>query len=754
MFSRAIFLFCFLFCLPSISQANFFKEISCFKDMKRYYPDLIKGNLEWQQQKRFFRCFHDTLELFVEKNIFVHDSSRDHFTKEEIFKMFHLYFEYEEEESRRLTDQVFAVKKLLIGGSADQLKDQEIESIYKMVYDYQEIYFILHKQIPVFHKAFNEEESITPEEMEKALTKIKTAFNLLERAYHRENIVYQIDDLDSYDKYLKEFELVEATGTETVKQGIWFIQNLLTAVLFPQKEIAGENWKVALNSLYETFHFLFYYKTQFVNADLSPPFLTYKILNSAEIMLSALQVEETSDTENKRAIPLKNVDEMLSVLLSFLKQSSRASDLKDSFFANFDERSIPLLTRTLSCFSLKAVQEGSCKSEWKKDSSLPVVTLSFSDTQFEIFSDRMVQREQSPNEMAFIGQGQLEQLKQWLVDYKNSISKIYYGDVDSVALNRQFEHWLSPFFGWENNGRIEFGSFNQSSSNEKFYQLLDYQAFLSVLFSSYFPDGFFSSEEGEPVSISFKTWKRMVEDISPALVVLGGEQGYGSSWRSALFDLFYFADTFLYSSNRDELLSHRELIDLAVHFLEGMKSVKLAESKMPHWCDGDLNSSCVAKQLLKDQELLAVYPRFQTYLFEDQIDKYAEHISAILGKDTVQAFDLLPVFVLIQTVELNYDIIDRNQSFNLESDELALFANKFEEQLAYQIPFLSSKEQAYSYLMYSFKTGNMPFFTGDRLTTLEFSNWHLNSKNQQSFKISPNEFHFLIFDFYKLYKNL
>ena len=38
--------------------------------MGRYYPYLVKGELIWEKQKRFFRCLHDTLELFVEKKNF------------------------------------------------------------------------------------------------------------------------------------------------------------------------------------------------------------------------------------------------------------------------------------------------------------------------------------------------------------------------------------------------------------------------------------------------------------------------------------------------------------------------------------------------------------------------------------------------------------------------------------------------------------------------------------------------------------
>ena len=721
-----------------------------------YYPYLAKGELEWPEQKRFFRCLHDTLELFVEKGIFTHDPSRDHFTKTEIFRLFHLYFEYDSNLSRRLTEQVFALKKILIGGSVDQLKDQEIADFYRLIYDYQEIYFILHKQIPIFRKVFTGgSDGITPEQSERALNQMRKSFVLLGRAYTRENIVYPIGELYKYYEYLTESQLVKPSGSETVKQSAWFLHNLLQGLFSPQKEIKGKKgWSMALNSLYETINLLFYYKTYFLN-NLSSPERTYRIIESAEIVIDSLQQIQAKG--NKKGFPLKNLDEMLSVLFSFFDPVAPAEAVANSFFANIHlGQSIPLLTRTLFCFSLESSAEKNCKSQWGSGSASPVVTLSFADSRFEFFPDEIKENPIS-NSSIFVDREKLGILKRWLSNYKKSILKIHYGDVHFVAVDRQFDHWLSPFFGWEDNSRIVFGSFHPPEGHEKFYQLLDYQALLPLLFASYLPEGFFSSEkeEGESVSIPFQTWKRMVEDISPVLAVLVGKEGYQFSWRRALFDFFHFADTFLYSSNRDKLLNAREFIDLTVHFLEGVKSAQLAYSKISNGCADHLNSSCAAEKIIEDQEILAAYPRFQKYLFASQIGKYKDRITAVLEKrgKPNQSFSFLPLFILMQTMELNYELIDRNQSFNLESDELLLFAKNFEDQLVGRIPYLLNRQQARSYLMYSFKMGNMPFFTGHSLTPLKFANWHLNPKNREPFIISPNEFHFLIFDFYKLYQN-
>ena len=758
MFSKKLFIFCFVFGLSSVSYANIFSELTCVQDMNRYYPYLIQGKLKWPEQKRFFRCLHDALELFVEKDIFTHDPSRDYFTKGEIFKMFHWYFEYGEDRSRQLTNQIFALKKILIGGSIDQLKDQEIETFYKLIYDYQDIYFTLHEQIPVIRQVFSSSEGITPEQNEEALNKIRNSFVLLERAYDRENIVYPIDDLHRYGEYLQELQHMESVDIATVQKSMWFLQNLFEGIFFPKKNIQEKEWKAAFYSLYKTIELFFYYKTYFMGRDLSPTDLTYRMLDSAEILISSLQVEGMQRDENNKGFPLNNLDGMLSVLFSFWDQNS-SDFFRDGIFKNIHQNQlVPLLTRALNCFFIDSSAEKNCKSTWGSGgTSSPMVVLSFSDAQFDFFPNR-VETHLYPGSLDFMDQRKLQHLKQWISNYKDSMWEIHYGNVRTVAAHRQFDHWLSSFFGWEAKGRIEFGSFHPPSDKSKFYQLLNYHAFLPLLLSSYMPEGFFfSQDEEKPASMPFETWKSIVEDISPVLAVLVGNPGYKSSWRPALFDLFNFADSFLYSSNRDGFVDSMELMDLTVHFLEGMKSVKMANKKLSTWCTGHLNAGCVTKKLLEDQELLAAYPRFQNYLFDLQMDQYVEKVSAILGgpEEPVQALDLFPVFLLIQTMELNYELIDSNRSFNLESNELALFAQKFEEQLAFQIPYISNREQAQSYLMYSFKTGNIPFFTGDRWAPLAFTNWHLDSsKNRRPFKISPNEFHFIIFDFYNLYQNL
>ena len=86
--------------------AETFKELTCVKDLNRYYSYFVKGKLNLDQQDRVFNCVWGFLDAVVNKEIVTHTPDRDHFTKYEIFKMFHILFEYEEERSKQLTEKI------------------------------------------------------------------------------------------------------------------------------------------------------------------------------------------------------------------------------------------------------------------------------------------------------------------------------------------------------------------------------------------------------------------------------------------------------------------------------------------------------------------------------------------------------------------------------------------------------------------------------------------------------------------------
>ena len=97
-------------------------------------------------------------------------------------------------------------KKILIGGSIDSIKDEELSKLLNLVFDYKEAYYIIHKEIPIFKKLFKGER-ISSERSKKNLEQLRKTSLLLSRAYKRENVSYTVEDLSKYPKYLKKEDL-------------------------------------------------------------------------------------------------------------------------------------------------------------------------------------------------------------------------------------------------------------------------------------------------------------------------------------------------------------------------------------------------------------------------------------------------------------------------------------------------------------------------------------------------------------------
>ena len=709
--------------------------------MQQYYPYLAKGQLRWEQQKRFFHCLHGVLDLIINKKVFVHDSSRDYFTKAEVFKLFHLYFKYDKRTANRFTNQLLTVKRILIGGSVNQLKDRELSILFNLVYDYKDAYFIVRKQLPILVQIFKGKPgAITVEERLKALKQLKKAFDLLESAYKREKITYPIQDIYRYGEYFRQAGLLEQN--HKVNMSFDFIHNLIKGTVFPKTEIKSSQWGAVFNVFYKSLDLLSYYKAYF-KTNLSDLQSDYIKLESARLFLSLLS--ENTD----KGFPLKNLDEMLYILVSFFDEQVKKPSSQNLLVNLRNKRNIRFFTRSLICFSLNSSAQVDCPADWKKDNS--TVVFSFPDSQFQFFPKRIEMKNISNSSRIFLSSKTIELLNNWVHTYKTDLFDLHKGHLTALAHHYHFDHWMDQYFGWNRDNRIQFGSFYPSGDQEKAHQMLNYKAILSLLFSSYLPSDYFSNDENQ---ISFEVWKNMVREVSPLLAVLSGSKGYKPEWRKSFYGLFQLADSFVNSSNKDQNLSSKELIDLTAHLVSAVKSSQIAVERISGFCGHSSDSLCMAEAIVKEPDILSAYPRFQEYIFDFKELVYIEKIQKVLGEvnSNFTSFQFLPLFFLIQSMEVNYHIIDRNQSFNLESDELLLFAKRFQNDIREKIPYVFNSEQALSYLMYSFKTGNMPYFTGSDFEPVRYINWHLSSKKYQEFTVAPNDFHFLVFDFYNLYK--
>lgn len=714
--------------------ADVFKELTCVKDVNQYYPAFLDGGLDLDQQDRFFNCVWGFLDAVVNKKIIFHTPERDHFTKHEIFKMFHILLEYEEEKARRLTNKLLFFKKFLIGGSIDTIKDQELSDLMNLMFDYKEAYYIIHKEIPVFKKLFRGER-VNSGKTDKTLEQLRKTVLLLSRAYQRESVSYTIEDLSQYPSYM-------GWGDLKAKAFFTLLQNLFEGALFPQKEIEGEGWPVFVNVIRRSFDFLFYHN-QYLLKDLTEMQFAYNSLLALEKFFSILSSNESLFLE--RGFPIRNLDNILKTSLDLLSAQRRSP----AFLSHFekDEGRIHFLTRTLFVLALSPPEQRVTAGNWEATESL--VSFSFPDSKFHFFEDHFTEKSLPID--YFISSEKIQKIEAWIKDYKQGLLSIHHGFIEETAVEKDMDHWLDLFFGWGEEKQMIYGAFTESDNHSKMIHLLSYQAFLSLILSHYAPEGYFNSDSGE---LSSQEWRKIISDLSPFLAIAFGLDGFQESWRKSLEDLFLTADLFLNSSDINNGLSRKELLDLSIHLSSALSHSQKVFPELMSLCEERDFSNCVAVTLLDKEEMLSPYPRFKDYIFPVKRQEYEAHIQKVLSgleKEGSSGGGLLELFFLIQLMELNYyRKIDSNLSFNLEFEELFVFADSLKERVFLNIPYLYSSNQALAFLLYSFQSKEIPFFTGDELEPVRFSHWYLNPQIRSSFYITPNDFHNLAFEFYHL----
>ena len=697
--------------------------------MQSYAPHLSTGQLTKEQQNRFFDCVWGVLDLIVVKRMIVHDDSRDHFTREDIFRLFNDYFEYDKKTALQFTNFIFVGKKILVGGSIAQLKDQELALIFRLIDDYRNSYYIIHKQLPLLRNASKPQHKLSKEQIALILKKFKRSFKTLKTAYQRENVIYTIQDLNRYGEYLN-------TNKEKTHHLFSLFQGLFEGVLFPQTKIQDQNWDTAFKMLYKSLNLFLYYTAHFKDS-LHDMEKRYIHLESANLFLDMI-----SENPNQ-GFPVKSLDKMFLSAIGLLEGQSLSLDRFLSKLKN--KTHLALITRSILCFSLKHPKGCNVNRQASQ------IQVSFPDVEFTLSDGQFVKKDSDTKSILFLTSAQIQNMQKWLNDYQEGIQHIYYDLITETALKYQFDQWLDPFFGWNKDGII-FGAFDSTTSAEKSFWLLENQVFLSFFLESHTPKGFFSSTEQ---TISLKTWKQIFSDFSPMLSVLLDIPAHDSSIKQQANALFSLADQFLNSSDRNQSLNSKELLDLSVHLFSALKQSDRAFNEISKHCSKNNIKKCRVQTFFEEQKLLSAYPRFKEYIFKETQPTYYKKISLVLdsiNENHFSSMDLLPLFFLIQVMETNYHLLDSNQSFNLEAHELLSFAHAFKNEVYANIPYIYSKKQAMSYIMYSFKTGVIPFFTGSDEAPIQFSHWHFHPESRKPFTITANEFHFLIFDLYNLYK--
>ena len=719
----------------------------CYSDMTDFYPDLLSGRIGLRQRDRFFRCLHDTLELLAEGNFLTHDQNRDHFTREEVAKIFYHILGYDVDSAWRSADTVLLIKKIFVGGAIDKLRDEEIRLFYNITYDLESAYSYLQPVIPILRKAFSGNGALSEAEAKRAEEAIKQALLVLMRAYQRENLVYRIDDLEHYAHYMSRLGWTPAKLSGAIRSGFGFLHHLIGGLFPASLSVQGSGWPVFMEAFYDSIKVFFYYRTHLSGAQRGRR--DYRVLDLVRMVVDLLPI----GYQTKNVFPIKSLDGMLANMADFIGER-----LFSGFFSNVAENLnrehvIPLLTRTLFCFSFNPPdQERPCRAEWGEGEGEGAVTLFFQDAEFALFPDRIEKKDLYHKGSFMLSSEPLKDFRNWLFDYKNSVVDINSGIGRDSLIRRRMGHWLDPFFGQLDDGRMAFGSYRSQTSRDQLLSLLHSQAPLPLFLNAYIPRGYFFEKGGR---VSRQTWRDIVREVSPAVMVLTGSKGYTLEHKASWDNLFTLGDSFLYSSDQDGALSPEEINDTLTHILEGLKNSRFLLRRISSQ-RGAVSPARAARALIQDQEILSPFLRVQANLsHRPQQALYSEKLLAVLKLEgeRLETMDFLPLFVLLSAIEVNFYRLDKNRSLDLDENELIPFISRFEERLAQQLPYIYNSEQARAWLLHSFQTGDMPFLTGSASTPLEFLNRRLDPDSFSPVVASSNVFDLLILDFYKIYRD-
>ncbi|MGI9549442.1 MAG: hypothetical protein ACR2M7_05685 [Bdellovibrionales bacterium] len=741
MFFNKIFLVLMFFSAPSWG-AGLIENSTCLKEIKRYYPLLKQGKLHWEQQERFFRCIEDSLELIVVHKLFTHSPDRDYFTREEIYKMFHVHFKMDKNLSDNLVKNLFLIKHLVVGGEQNQLRDEELKKIHELVEVYKDFYYIIHKRINTIHKIFDpkKRQEVSDKEFDFTISKLEEGFKFLRISYKKRGVSYRVSDLDHLLDYVQNYQKDQPSWSKYTH----FLKMWYQGILDPaNQEIKQDSWNYFFGSFSQMVALYLQYKRYIVGNSVFEARSYPHLLRSFRYFVSALSFAEVSET--KKGFPVRTIDEMLSTMISLSKGPAEAFSFLPMLAG--PNNPIPFFTRNLTCFVLVDPKSNNCSYKKVKNH----LEYKFPDGTYKIYNNK-IKWSPTQGEVFETTPFQFQILENWLQGYELAYRDLSEGQVQKVSKKYQFHHWVDGSFSetQEEDVRVVFYSFYASQVYKVPYRFLNYRMISGLLLSPYW------DSKG---NISSKNWKRIVDEILPSLIVFKNA-GYDPDFKKGFLGLFGYADRFLNSSNNDGFLNQEEILDLIIHIMSASQNAEYAYPRLLEACSDSMTSECVSSEIF-NPDIIQSFPRLKNYLFNDVSNKYSSATKDFLDYQQAQSkttkvgsLNLLEVFLILQMLEVQFHKVDQDQNARLNYKEISKMVQNFADQLVTSIPYIKDRSQAKSFVAYSFKTGKIPFLKEEESTfhSLHFFNFHIGDEKGE-FEATKGKIYSVVLQFYKLYKD-
>lgn len=768
--------FLLFFPKPGFAQKG---ENSCVTEMQSCYTSLLRGSASHKTREDFFTALYDGLKLFSER----HDSdkNKDHFSTEDISKFFYYDRGVNPVRAWEFAVKSLIIKKILIGGSVDKLTKKELQQLINLVYDYESFFIHIQKRISFFHAVLKGSSfSISPADFKKSVQRLQWAFKTMLQAYRREGVSYSVSDFHQIDEYarvlnydsqdfliiLKRIQSREGNPVvvnfkKTVKYakelrvnsfsfkeaGQW--KNLSDFLHFWgsgafKRPIAGNRWMGFANSINPFISLFFTHRVYIAGRDIFKPQVFSIVLGGLEMVIDSMLRSEAVHWD--RGFPVTHFTGLVKAMLSQAKASEGLSSSPLAHLIEQDEKdSLSLITRALVCFSISPMSSD-CKVVTPVKKSEPISIFFFPDGKYIFQRNGRRQWIPSSGKTFTITKNQLQSLKHWLQKFRSHVDSIEMNP-HSVAESYSFSHWMADFFGEDHEKRVWFGYTAESEAQASLsYSLLNYSAFLKFLLSPWLKQ----SEGRETFSLNLSEWTQLTDKMFPVLAALF-QIDYTDELKEMTSFLFEYGDLLLNSSNKNKKLEFNELLDVTVHLNSAQKSSQFAFKKIQLNCGRELKKECVIRQLFSDTKNLSNFPQILDYIASFGTSDFTSPAEDSFPENIKNAYDLMPLFLVVQLTEILFYNYDSNKDFQLEPDEFQALVNKgLSAEMASRIPYIQGDRQAEEYMRYAIETGVFPFLMkkGKMLSAFNLSDRIIHPK---SYKKRPFYKHQIFAFFINLY---
>ena len=724
--------------------------------MKKYSQILFSGQMNFEQIERFFSCTRSAVNWII--RFTTHDQSRDYFKPEEFVKLF-VHLKFSQEDSENIVSTFFAFKKLLVGGHIDRLRDEELSQIYQLMPEYEKSLIVVHRHIKNFRSAFlpEERQAISEKEINKSLHHLQVAFQYLKEALMKHKVVYQLEDVSSLHMYLHQAGLIEESSLQSWSRFSKILNEWAQGIFGENPSVQAGRWETFFLSLHDLISQYVYYQLYVADKNISEPNVFSKLLKSFNFFLSS--ISRARGNQLHAGFPVKNLDKILQLLFEEVRESENFSSEDASEYLDFlnhpSRNPIPLLNRALFCFAFPS--QTPCNVSWSEQSDKPTVEFQFPDGKFLVYSDRQAWQP-DPSRNFLISPGQLTQFKNW-VSYWSRQQTLLQGDFLFLHQDKGkvLKAWFNHAFNQDRQGQISFGGvyYEGDFSKElaRSFTLYDslIRLFLHAYSSSSLPAGSFTIQN---LQISSESWVKVVDELSPVIMSFHSD-GYSRDLRSKFLSLLDYGDNLLNTSNYNGSLEYSELIDISLHLSSALvNSKRIYESLQASCLAKNYSKTCFSHEIFStEKRMLDNFPYLQGYISGTDPGRYSKKALDILPEEIKSSYDLMGLFMILQSIEVQFLLLDKDLSFTLSFDEAQPVLQASASKVLDAVDFLETQNQALAFLSYSAHTGSIPFFKEDPslfLQPVEFYNWTLDQDKRRDLDLSRFDIFSLSIDLYNL----